>query len=46
MNDVNLFSVFRASDENVKAELKCVKFVISTISTQDKVRVKTILFTV
>ena len=27
-DDVNLFSIFRASDENAKAKLKCVKFVL------------------
>ena len=27
VGDVNLFSIFRASDENVKEKLKCVIFV-------------------
>ena len=28
VGDVNLFSIFWASDENVKAKLKCVKLVV------------------
>ena len=26
--EVNLFSIFRACEENVKAKLKCVKYVV------------------
>ena len=29
VGDVNLFSIFRASNENVKTKLKCVKFVLT-----------------
>ena len=28
VGNINLFSIFRASDKNVKAKLKCVKFVL------------------
>ena len=28
VGDVNLFSIFRAFHENVKAKLKCVKYVV------------------
>ena len=29
MGDVDLFSIFRTFDENLKAKLKCVKFVVT-----------------
>ena len=32
VGDVNLFTIFRAFDENIKAKLKCVKYVLHELS--------------
>ena len=32
VGDVNLFTIFRAFDENTKAKLKCVKYVLHELS--------------